>query len=439
MDVADRTSVDVLIADILMAGPDGIETAERIMARQDVIVIFVTASTDPATRSRAEALHPWAILTKPADSSALLREVAQAVEARRATAEIELQSDFLLETLYDTAQIGMCVTDENRRYVKVNRAYCDTYGYTKAELLGRPFTTVLPEADRAAAGKVHDDFITRRITEMPSEWRVVTKTGHIRNVYVTAGRMIGADGKSYKVTTVSDITARKQRDQELAAALQQKEVLLREVHHRVKNNLNTLSSILYLQREHHADEERVAEILTVSINRIKTMSSIYERLHQAHTSTHVDLADYLGRLARDLVETGNVNAEIHLEMEIRSLEVDIDTGISLGLVVNELVTNSLKHAFGETGGTREGGGTIYLSAEKAPAAGAGTETAPSGFIVEVADTGRGLPADFDLSSENTLGLQLVQAVAGQHGGSVELRDPAHAHFRVTIPEAQSHS
>jgi two-component sensor histidine kinase len=153
----------------------------------------------------------------------------------------------------------------------------------------------------------------------------------------------------------------------------------------------------------------------------------------------VDLADYLGRLARDLVETGNVNAEIHLEMEIPSLEVDIDTGISLGLVVNELVTNSLKHAFGETGGTREGGGTIYLSAEKAPAAGAGTETAPSGFIVEVADTGRGLPADFDLSSENTLGLQLVQAVAGQHGGSVELRDPAHAHFRVTIPEAQSHS
>lgn len=415
--VAERRPVDVLVADILMEGTDGVDAAERITARQDTVVIFVTASSDPGTRLRAEAVGPRAIWGKPVDVPALIELVTDAVEARRDPAEAELEPDFLLDTLYDTAAVGMCVTDENRRFVKVNRAYCDTYGYAKRELIGEPFTTVLPPEDRAAGGRLHDQFIAGTLRELPAEWRVRRKDGEIRNIYVTAGRMIAADGRPYKVTTVTDVTLWKKRDEELAAALAEKDVLLREVHHRVKNNLNTLSSMLNLQLEQHRDDGRIAEILTVSVNRIKTMSAIYERLHRRGSASVVDAAVYLETLARDLVSTLPAAENATLDLDIAAHDVDIDTGIALGLIVNELVTNSMKHAVGA------GGGSIHLR----------TQMAEGTYFIEVWDDGPGLPGGFDIGASNTLGLQLMQAVTAQRGGRIELVEPGSAHLRVTVP------
>ncbi|RZU98689.1 EAL domain-containing protein [Spiribacter vilamensis] len=118
------------------------------------------------------------------------------------------------EAIYESADIGICVTDENRCFVRVNDAYCTTYGYTREELIGRPFTTVLPEGLRETAGRMHDEFLAGG-DESAGEWQVVRKDGAVRDIMVTAGRVVMADGRRYKVTTVTDISERKATDRAL--------------------------------------------------------------------------------------------------------------------------------------------------------------------------------------------------------------------------------
>nr|WP_239056693.1 bifunctional diguanylate cyclase/phosphodiesterase [Wenzhouxiangella limi] len=116
-----------------------------------------------------------------------------------------------LQSVYNSANIGICVTDEHRRFVLVNDAYCRTYGYERQELIGQPFTKVLPEDLRETAGRAHDDYIDGG-EESAGEWRVQHKNGEIRNVMVTAGRVVTADGRHFKVTTVQDISGFKSQE-----------------------------------------------------------------------------------------------------------------------------------------------------------------------------------------------------------------------------------
>ena len=129
-----------------------------------------------------------------------------------------------LEAVYHSADIGICVTDEDRRFVRVNDAYCTTYGYTREELIGRPFTQVLPEVLRGRAERMHDEFLAGG-EESAGEWQVVRKDGTVRDVMVTAGRVVMADGRRYKVTTVTDISERKATE----SALRQTESELRSL------------------------------------------------------------------------------------------------------------------------------------------------------------------------------------------------------------------
>ena len=113
-----------------------------------------------------------------------------------------------LDAVYNSADIGICVTDENRRFVRVNDAYCETYGYTREELIGQPFTRVLPEGIRETAARMHDEFLAGG-DESAGEWQVLRKDGSVRDIIVTAGRVATPDDRRFKVTTVTDITERK--------------------------------------------------------------------------------------------------------------------------------------------------------------------------------------------------------------------------------------
>ncbi len=404
-----------VIADIGLPGIDGIEAARRILARQDAVLIFLSGNSDPGTMERAVALQPYAIRTKPVDIEGLLALCAQAVDDRTSQETEYLSPGFLLDTLYDTADIGMCVTDAERRFVKVNRAYRETYQYSVEELIGHEFTKVLPQEDRAAAAKMHDDFIDGSVVEMPQDWRVQRKDGEVRDIFVTAGRMIGNDGHPYKVTTVTD---RHRNESQLEEALKQKEILLREVHHRVKNNLNTLASIISLQQNHAGAHSEVLDALGVVMNRIRAISSVYERLHQSGDSVQIDLQEYVSGLVNDIVAGAEHSGELSVDVEAAPVQTNLDKGVTLGLMVNELVTNSIKH------GSPPGSAlsiTVKLTVSDA------------NFVIDVSDTGRGLPEGFQPHQANSLGIQLLQALTGQHGGTLAVVDHATAHFRVTIP------
>ncbi|MBB5022588.1 PAS domain-containing sensor histidine kinase [Desulfurispira natronophila] len=131
-----------------------------------------------------------------------------------------LDTQLLLQGVFDSAQLGICVTDHNYKYVKVNQAYCDIYGYSQEELLGQPFTIVVPPSQRTKLQQLHDDFLAEKVNEIAQHWKVLHRNGRTIDIYATAGRLSMPDGKKYKITTASDVTELKQlqRDMEFQQA-----------------------------------------------------------------------------------------------------------------------------------------------------------------------------------------------------------------------------
>jgi len=202
--------------------------------------------------------------------------------------------------------------------------------------------------------------------------------------------------------TVADEIAigiqRKLAEQHIEASLVEKEVLLREIHHRVKNNMQVISSLLNFQTRYINDKQFIT-ILNESQNRIKSMALIHEKLYRSSDLSNIDFNDYITNLSHDLFKFYGVDTDrITLKLDLERIAFEIDTAIPCGLLVNELLTNSLKHAFPDG---RRGEICIMLR-----------EKADSGSTYEmvVSDNGIGIPADFDIAKTKSLGLQLIHTL-----------------------------
>ena len=150
------------------------------------------------------------------------------------------------------------------------------------------------------------------------------------------------------VVTFNDITERKKVSDQIEGSLREKEVLLREIHHRVKNNLQIISSLLNLQVGFTADK-KTNEILEESKNRVKSMALIHEKLYQTKNFTSLDIHEFITELINNLFNSyGTETSDIKLDLQIENVNINADQAVYVGLIVNELVSNSLKHAFNKT-------------------------------------------------------------------------------------------
>ncbi len=200
-----------------------------------------------------------------------------------------------------------------------------------------------------------------------------------------------------------EITDRKEIDQQVRSTLKEKEILLQEVHHRVKNNLQVISSMLNLQRR-FIDDPKMLDILEESQNRISTMSFIHESLYQNSDFSSIGFTEYLKRLTQNLIHSySRVATGVALDCTLDDVQISLKQAIPCGLIVNELVSNSLKYAF-----PNKNKGTIQLRVEKKG----------DDIEIEVSDNGVGLPADFDFETNESLGVYLVQALTEQLDGTL---------------------
>jgi two-component sensor histidine kinase len=216
-----------------------------------------------------------------------------------------------------------------------------------------------------------------------------------------------------------DITARKQAEAQLQAAVQQKDILVREVSHRVKNNLQIISSLLHLQAG-AIDDPRLGTLFQVSQERLHAMALVHDLLQQAEDVARVNLAQYAARLVDELARTYALDpARLTLETALEDVWVGLDTATPCGLLLHELLTNCFKHAFPEglTGRVR-----VELRA-----------TAGQTLMLRVGDTGCGFPDDLDFRATESLGLQLVCAMAEQLQGTIALERAEGTHFTVLVP------
>ena len=402
-----NNQVDLMLVDInLPGGTDGIELVEKTQNQFGRIpVIYVTASTDPQTLQRMLDTGPNAIINKPVDYRSLYYAVLTATSAPKLPAHEPGKSyTSELGLIYDTAAIGMCVTDQYGNFVRVNKAYCRTYGYTAEFLTGRNFTVVVPSEQKSFAQKLHDDFIHENIVEIPSEWQVQTADGEIKDVYVTAGRYINDDGEVFKVTTVTDISAKVATLKKLEKALLQKETLEKEVHHRVKNNLNLISSLFHLQKMKLEDNHIANSILESGISRLRSLSILHEMLYHREDLSRIDLADYLKTLSDSILDSLSAQ-KIQKKQAFQSLLGSIDQAVGIGLIINEILTNAVKHAFNDHSSTPEVSIALNsISATKAS--------------IIISDNGKPLPKDFSIVEAQSLGMQVVNALTDQLDGKI---------------------
>ena len=218
----------------------------------------------------------------------------------------------------------------------------------------------------------------------------------------------------------AEITARKQAEEQIRASLREKEVLLKEIHHRVKNNLQVISSLLYLQSKKIKDKQTF-EILQDSQNRVRSMALVHERLYQSKDLARVDFAEYARNLASYIFRSHGVNANvIKLKIKVDDVFLGIDMAVPCGLILNELVSNSLKHAFP---GGREGEIRIELRSDD-----------DGQFTLMVSDNGVGIPKDLDFRNTESLGLQLVDTLVNQLEGTIELDRSGGTAFEITFTE-----
>jgi len=339
-----------------------------------------------------------------------VQDITERKRAEDALRESEEKFKVLAET--SPASIALYQGED---VIYINPMAARLIGYTVDELSRMNFW-----------GCVHDDFKemvrNRGLARMkgeavPSQYecKFVTKDGKEKWGIISVGR-IDFKGKPAGIATLIDTTEQKLSEERIRASLAEKEVLLKEVHHRVKNNLQVISSLLELQSDSIRDE-RSRAIFRDSQNRIKSIALIHQKLYQSESLAYIDLREYIGELARHLISTSSMEPEqICLKVDVGDFSLGVDEAIPCGLIVNELISNSLKHAFPD-----DRGGEISV----------GCRIAEDGWIrLTVSDTGVGLPAGLDIGNTDTLGLQLVTmlvrqlrgriAVDGEQGGTVVL-------------------
>jgi PAS domain S-box-containing protein len=226
------------------------------------------------------------------------------------------------------------------------------------------------------------------------------------------------DLKNANKSLMDEIGKRKKTEDLLRHSLEEKEVLIKEIHHRVKNNLQIIISLLYLQSKKSVDPAS-ADTLMDSQIRVKSMARIHEKLYQSHDLSSIDFEGYLANLTENLMLAYGVeNGRVKVVTDVRGFPLTINTAIPLGLIMNEMISNSLKYAFPEG---RQG--VIAIRGEKQG----------DRIIISVSDNGIGISKDKDWTKTDTLGLNLIQILTRQLKGTIELIRGEGTEFRISIP------
>ncbi len=220
-----------------------------------------------------------------------------------------------------------------------------------------------------------------------------------------------------------DITDKKKISNEIVESLKEKEVMLKEIHHRVKNNLQIISSILNLQSSFVTDENTL-EILQESRNRIRSMAIIHENLYRTEDFSSINFADYLMNLVTNLIASYRINDDVQLKMDLDQIDLVLDQAIPCGLLVNELITNSLKYAWPE-----HQNGLINL----------GLKEVEGEIILTIGDNGVGLPVPFEVLNSDTLGLQLVVTLVEQLDGKLVVNSENGTEYLVKFDNIKTRS
>lgn len=356
-----------------------------------------------------------------------INEALHATTVNRTQVEEALRdSEERFRRIFEDAPIAMAMADLNYRLISVNTAFRKMLGYTPEEVSALTFLDIThPEDDERDLHMVGRMFKGETMTYR-SEKRYFKKSGETVWAYLTATAIRGQDGNVlYGLGMIEDITERKHAETQIRESLKEKEILLKEIHHRVKNNLQVISSLLRLQSRHIQDQHAV-ELLEESQDRVHSMALVHEKLYQADTLSNIDFADYVRDLANGLLHSYNAGSNtITLNTHVDNIFLEINTAVPCGLIINELVSNAIKHAFPNARPGKIDVDFHYDDCGK--------------FRLSVSDTGIGLPANLSIDAADTMGFTVVRVLINQLQGTVETSNNGGTQFDIRFASSMRHA
>jgi PAS domain S-box-containing protein len=380
--------------------------AELINYKKDGSIFWVNFSIAPVKDDTGQLTH--------------FVSVQRDTTERKRTLEKLASSELRYRTLIEhSSEIIFSLTLEGD-FTYVSNNWQHILGHSPEEIVGKSLADVVHKDDlqiclyylkQVLHAEANGHWIEYRIRHKNGIW--IWHTSSVAMVRNDKGR------PSFFVGVCHDLSKRKQEEDLLKASLHEKEVLLKEIHHRVKNNMTVISSLLSMQSNYIQDEQSKL-LFKESQNRIRSMALIHDKLYQHESLANIEFGNYISDLVRDIKRSYNhQTAFIHIDLQVDTVFMEIGKAIPCGLIINEIFSNAYKHAFK---GMEEG--RIQISFSK-------TDDI---YTLIVKDNGIGLPEGFDINTSPTLGMQLITALVEQIHGTLEIKQNNGTTFKVSFKE-----
>jgi PAS domain S-box-containing protein len=423
---------DLVLADYCL--PDGVgKDIIQDAAGRFPVVILTSYGDERLVRDVFQA-GAFDYVTKSPESFALMprivdwtiREWRSRIARQRAETALIEQGRFL-NVLLEAMPLPVFYKDAGGVYLGCNRAFEQAMGVSREEMIGKTVMSMPREQNEIL--RRHDEELFLNPGVQRYEVHLPDSQGSIRDVILTKATFPDAKGDVAGIVGVlMDITAQKATEEKLRRSLEQNQILLREVHHRVKNNLQVIISLLSLQLA-EVTEPKLRDVLLESQSRIRAMALIQEQLYREEEFARLDFHHYVSSLVSQLVapyRTEERPGSPALRIEVEPVSLTLEQAIPLGLILNELVTNCLKHAFPEA--------CSQSMEEREIRIGLRRET--DHVLLEVADNGVGLPQNLEQRRTRSLGMRIIDTLTQQLEGVVRMEDEKQqggARIRVLIP------
>lgn len=397
---------------------------DEVLSQHRSIEDFELEHTFSTIGHKFMLLNARRIVSESGGRDLILLAIEDATERKRAEETVRVQdaawrkSEVQYRRLFESARDGILILDERTgKIIDVNPFLCELLGYDFAYFMGKELWEIGLFKDIAANQAAFKELQANgyiRYEHLPLETRDKRKVEVevVSNSYEADGRMVIQ-------CNIRDCSERFRLEQEVVKSLAEKEVLLKEVHHRVKNNLQVISSLLHLQSQHSVDEASV-QMFEECQNRVRSMALIHERLYRAQDLANVDFTDYVESLAAHLFSSHRVDTDrIHLVVDAQRVKLPIDAAIPCGLLFNELISNCLKHAFPEK---KQGEIRVRLVPESG-----------NDILLSVSDDGIGFPLGIEPRTAETFGMQLITDLVDQLHGRVQIVRNGGTCVRIVFP------
>ena len=397
-----RDELDSLMKKVLKGSI--IEKNDALRVKKDGRLVHVSLTISPLKDARGRIVG----------ASTIVRDITW-----RRNAQMRIRnSEEHYKHLVESVPVGIVQVTQRGNVMDANPKFLEMMG-SDSESYSQPFNLYkfAPAVESGCTEKFMECFETGQ--NISGECNP-TINGKTMKLQYNLTPFLGSSNKVESVLgTMSDITALKDAEKKLKESLKEKDILMKEIHHRVKNNLTVISSLLNLQ-SHQIKDQEALNLFRDSQSRARSMALIHKELYSGNFK-RVNFGDYIKNLVSDLFGTYNIHDNVKLEMDIDDITLDVDVSVPLGLIINELISNSLKYAFpkGEDGVL-----TVEFHREN------------DKYVLTIRDNGVGLPEGLELGNTDSLGLQLVKSLTDQLDGSLQIVKTNGTCFRISFREPE---